>query len=146
VRCDLTWVISIGARTSSGYEASKKQTYTIDLDAAVMAVAGERRAFEVREAEEVHSLIDLISTYTIESTIWWDVGRGERLGRAGNQEGMRDRADPTAAHMAAPHHWWPAAQQRKRRNGNSIYHSMQLSLNKRFAQGFSLLASYTWLR
>jgi hypothetical protein len=29
-------------------------------------------------------------------------------------------------------------------NGNSIYHSMQLSLNKRFAQGFSLLASYTW--
>jgi hypothetical protein len=29
-------------------------------------------------------------------------------------------------------------------NGNSIYHSMQLSLNKRFSKGFSLLASYTW--
>ncbi len=28
--------------------------------------------------------------------------------------------------------------------GNSIYHSMQLSLNRRFTRGFSLLASYTW--
>lgn len=29
-------------------------------------------------------------------------------------------------------------------NGNSIYHSLQLSLNKRFSRSFSLLASYTW--
>ncbi len=28
--------------------------------------------------------------------------------------------------------------------GNSIYHSMQWSMNKRFSKGFSLLASYTW--
>ncbi len=28
--------------------------------------------------------------------------------------------------------------------GNSIYHSMQLSVNKRFSKGYSLLASYTW--
>jgi hypothetical protein len=28
--------------------------------------------------------------------------------------------------------------------GNSIYHSMQWSVNKRFAKGYSLLASYTW--
>jgi hypothetical protein len=29
-------------------------------------------------------------------------------------------------------------------NGNSNYHSMQLTMNKRFTRGFSLLASYTW--
>jgi hypothetical protein len=28
--------------------------------------------------------------------------------------------------------------------GNSLYHSMQLSLNKRFSSGLSLLANYTW--
>jgi len=29
-------------------------------------------------------------------------------------------------------------------NANSTYHSMQLSLNRRFTQGFTLLAAYTW--
>jgi len=29
-------------------------------------------------------------------------------------------------------------------NGNSNYNSLQLSLNKRYAKGFSILASYTW--
>lgn len=29
-------------------------------------------------------------------------------------------------------------------DANSTYHSMQLSVNKRFTKGFSLLASYTW--
>jgi hypothetical protein len=28
--------------------------------------------------------------------------------------------------------------------GNSVYHAMQLSLNKRFTRGFTLLANYTW--
>ncbi len=28
--------------------------------------------------------------------------------------------------------------------GNSVYHAMQLSLNKRFTRGFTILANYTW--
>jgi len=31
-------------------------------------------------------------------------------------------------------------------NGFSTYHSMQLSLNKRFAQGYTVLANYTWAK
>jgi hypothetical protein len=66
-----------------------------------MSVGGERRAFEAREAEQTHSLVDMISTYAIESTIWWDVGQGDRLGRAGSHGRVRGKADRSEREMEA---------------------------------------------
>jgi outer membrane receptor protein involved in Fe transport len=56
------------------------------------------------------------------------------------------RAGATAANTNARRIYAPdfGTISNQQSTGNSIYHSMQLSLNRRFSRGFSLLASYTW--
>jgi hypothetical protein len=48
--------------------------YVIHVDAAVMEFNGEARAFDPAEAKHVRVLMDMISTYSVESTVWWDRG------------------------------------------------------------------------
>jgi hypothetical protein len=37
-----------------------------------MEFGGEARSFDSTEAHHVRNLMDLISTYAVESTVWWD--------------------------------------------------------------------------
>ena len=77
--CELTWVVSTGIRVGRRYTSSEQKTYQISMDIAVMQVGAERRAFQMQEAENVHTLMDIISRYAADSTIWWDNGEGEKI-------------------------------------------------------------------
>ena len=117
---ELTWVVSSGDKSGGTYEAGGKETYNIHMDAAIMGFEGERRRFSSEEAEQVHRLMDLISKYAVESTIWWEHGEGEKLdehnnpvpGSKGKTGGDPDkpksppvgRGVPIAEAPAAPHH------------------------------------------
>jgi hypothetical protein len=72
---ELTWVVSSGDRKSGGgYVPATKENYTIHMDAALMKFRGEDRRFSEDEAARVHILMDMISSYAVESTIWWEHG------------------------------------------------------------------------
>jgi hypothetical protein len=77
VQHEFTWVISKGERQDAGYKALSQQNYRINMDKATMTFNGETRRFSKQEAQNVHALMDLISKYAVDSTIWWDQGNGE---------------------------------------------------------------------
>ena len=80
VKKELTWVVSNGSQPSGGkYQAGQKTTYYINMDEATMTFNGETRRFSRQEATSVNSLMSLISTYAVESTIWWEKGMGEKV-------------------------------------------------------------------
>ncbi len=92
----LTWVISAGTRDKTGkYKPGKSTTYLIDMSAATMTLNGEGRRFSRDEAKNVHALMDLISKYAVESTIWWDQGQGTPLGKEDKSDTeVNDRNTP----------------------------------------------------
>ncbi|MDX2149780.1 MAG: hypothetical protein SFV54_03530 [Bryobacteraceae bacterium] len=80
VKRELTWTVSNGSKNAAGkYEAGQKSTYRIDMDGATMSVGGETRRFSKQEASSVTGLMQLIATYAVESTIWWEKGYGEKV-------------------------------------------------------------------
>ena len=50
----------------------------MSIDSAVMKFNGEDRHFDPVEAKHVRALMDLLSVYAVESTVWWDQGKGEK--------------------------------------------------------------------
>jgi hypothetical protein len=76
---ELSWVISARDVTAPENQPPLRQKYTIHVDTAVMSVNGEGRHFDADEAKRVGTLMDLISTYTVESTAWWAKGLGEKI-------------------------------------------------------------------
>ncbi len=80
VKKELTWIVSNGKKAHDGkYLTGQKVTYRIDMDDATMSFNGETRRFSRQEASSVTSLMSLISTYAVESTIWWEKGMGEKV-------------------------------------------------------------------
>jgi len=77
VKHELTWVVS------NSEKEKKEQSYRIQMDSATMSVNGESRGFSKREAANVHVLMDILSRYAIESTVWWEDGQGEKLDEKG---------------------------------------------------------------
>ena len=76
----LTWTISEGTADAKGaFKGTSKVTYEIDMDAATMELNGEGRRFSKAEAVRVHALMDVVSKYAAESTVWWEAGEGEPL-------------------------------------------------------------------
>ncbi len=76
---ELTWVVSTADPASDVYKPGVKQTYVIHMDQATMNFNGSARRFDRHEAEQVYALLDVLSRYTVESTIWWEHGEGERV-------------------------------------------------------------------
>jgi hypothetical protein len=75
VRSEMTWLVSIWDQADSERPLALER-YAIHLDAAVMEFNGESRAFDPTEAKHVRVLMDMISTYSVQSTVWWDHGGG----------------------------------------------------------------------
>ncbi|MEB2361577.1 MAG: hypothetical protein OZ929_09570 [Bryobacterales bacterium] len=80
----LTWVIATGEkRGKQPFKSISHQTYTIQMDKAVMTFEGQQRKFSPQEAVTVHRILDLISKYAVDSTVWWDAGQGIPLDKDG---------------------------------------------------------------
>ena len=74
VRSEMTWLVSVWDAQSDSDQPAALERYVIHLDAAVMEFNGEARAFDPAEAKHVRVLMDMISTYSVQSTVWWDHG------------------------------------------------------------------------
>jgi hypothetical protein len=74
VRAELTWLVSVWDVQSGDRSLVAKERYTVHPDDAVMESDGEFRKFDAGEAKRLRVLMDVISTYAVESTVWWDYG------------------------------------------------------------------------
>jgi hypothetical protein len=74
VRAEMTWLVSIWDVKSDSDRPAALERYSIHPDAAVMEFNGEARTFDPAEAKHVRALMDMISTYSVQSTVWWDHG------------------------------------------------------------------------
>jgi hypothetical protein len=79
VTAELTWQLSVWDASVSREQPVAHEGYVIHLDQAVMEFQGEARGFDTEEAQRVRSLMDLISRYAVESTVWWGRGEGQKL-------------------------------------------------------------------
>jgi hypothetical protein len=103
VQHQLKWDISKGEKRENGYQPRSRDRYEINMDKATMTVNGESRRFSEDEAANVRTLMDFISKYAVESTVWWESGEGEPVDgpyapprpekrRPTRPEGGKDRA------------------------------------------------------
>jgi hypothetical protein len=100
VKHQLTWVISKSAEQA---EKKGQDQYEINMDNATMKFNGEIRRFSKEEASNVHMLMDLISKYAVDSTIWWDQGQGQKLDGDGQPvDGGRDDGKVKVLRVSAP--------------------------------------------
>jgi hypothetical protein len=75
---ELTWVISVADLGAGQDHPPVQEQYTIHVDTATMNFKEEARRFNPEEAQQVAKLMDLISTYTVQSTVWWSKGLGDK--------------------------------------------------------------------
>jgi hypothetical protein len=74
VRAEMTWLVSIWDVKSDSDRPAALERYSIHPDAAVMEFNGEARTFDPTEAKHVRALMEMISAYSVRSTVWWDHG------------------------------------------------------------------------
>ena len=77
VKHELKWDVSRGEKRSGGYEPHSSDRYEINMDKATMTFNGESRRFSEEEAGNVRVLLEFVSKYAVESTVWWENGEGE---------------------------------------------------------------------
>ena len=92
----LTWTVAKGSLDEDGkfQKSNPPVTYKIDMDAAVMTLNGEGRRFSRAEAIRMRPLMDILSRYAAESTVWWDQGEGEPLDGSGSRKLDKKRVEP----------------------------------------------------
>ncbi len=87
VKHELKWEVSTGEKKGNGYQPRSSDRYAIDMDKATMTVNGERRRFSEDEAANVRTLMDFVSKYAVESTVWWESGEGDPVDENGTPTG-----------------------------------------------------------
>ncbi len=103
VKHRLTWDISRGEHKTGEKEYHPVSTdhYEIYMDDATMTYNGETRRFNENEATKVRVVMDVISRYAADSTVWWEEGQGDPVDGKGNTPATpRTRRKPLT--VAAP--------------------------------------------
>ena len=72
----LVWVVETGKEVNGAFVPATSQKYEVSPDEAVMMFQDEARGFTADEAASLHHLLDVLSLYCAESTVWWDQGQG----------------------------------------------------------------------
>jgi hypothetical protein len=103
--CELTWVVSEGNTSAGAYLPLARETYLVHVDAAVMQFNGEGRRFSQEEAQHVHTFMDILSQYAIGSTIWWELGQGEKVEEQKNPSppSEKNKTPPDPANLRERH-------------------------------------------
>jgi hypothetical protein len=96
----LVWIVQKGIEVNGEFVPKTTDRYEVSPSEAFMAQKDEKRGIAGDEAKALHELLGVLSTYCVESTVWWDNGGG-------------DATDP-AAEPAAP----PAAAQPGKKTGD----------------------------
>jgi len=105
VTAELSWVVSTwDSLDMNGQQPASRSTYSMSIDSATMKFNGEDRRFDPVEAKHVRALMDLLSVYAVESTVWWDQGKGEKVTTPGpgNKEQKDGGEPPKALPRTAP--------------------------------------------
>ena len=98
VSAELTWMLSVWDPSVSTDRPAGQERYVIHLDKALMQFQEEIRSFDSDEAKHVRSIMDLISRYALESTVWWGRGGGTPEDHHWDSSPQdRDRAKPKEA-------------------------------------------------
>jgi hypothetical protein len=97
---ELTWVVSEGDKSTGVYLPLTRSTYLVHMDSGIMQFNGEDRRISEEEAENIYTLMNILSEYAIESTIRWELGpdkpSDEKKGPAAPQiEKDKNRLDAT---------------------------------------------------
>jgi hypothetical protein len=90
----LVWTVQNGTVTNGELKQTWVDRYEISPDMAEMAFDQERRGFSSREAAALQQLLNTLSVYCAESVVWWDQGKGEKVGPDGSPQ--RERIDRPA--------------------------------------------------
>jgi hypothetical protein len=100
---ELTWVVSTLDLKSEGNASAsgEKQSYAIHLDRATMTFNGETRGFSEDEAVQMHALMNILSRYAIESTIWWEQGQGNKVDENGRPSSPRNEKEDSKSRPLA---------------------------------------------
>jgi hypothetical protein len=77
VKHQMSWDVSRGEKKGDTYQPNASDRYEINMDNATMTVNGQSRRFSKEEASNVRVLMDFISKYALESTVWWENGEGD---------------------------------------------------------------------
>ena len=92
----LVWVVQEGNVDREGaFTGNQKTTYEIDMAEATMKLNGEGRRFSKSEAVRVQQLMDIVTQYAAESTVWWEAGEGEPVDENGKAKSPRMDRDNT---------------------------------------------------
>lgn len=96
----LIWVVETGSEIDGEFAPSSSDKYEISPDNAVMAFSDEKRGFAGEEARSLRQLLDVLSLYCAESTLWWDDGQGVPV------DGTESPGDSKKPAEAAPKPSW----------------------------------------
>ena len=72
----LGWVVETGSKVNGHFVPASSQRYEVSPDEASMALGEEKRGFTEEEAASLNNLLDVLSLYCAESTVWWEQGEG----------------------------------------------------------------------
>ena len=72
----LVWVVQTGSEVNGEFAPASSEKYEVAPDEASMAFANEKRGLSDEEVDSLHHLLDILSLYCAESTVWWDQGGG----------------------------------------------------------------------
>jgi len=75
----LVWVVQKGSMVDGEFQPTSQDRYEVSPDEAKMFFANEARGFTPEEGAALHQLLDTLSLYCAESTVWWEDGQGDRL-------------------------------------------------------------------
>ncbi len=89
----LVWVVQKGSEVNGKFVATSSDRYEIAPDKATMGFSDEKRGFTEDEAESLQHLLDVLSLYCAESTVWWDQGQGVPLDKNGVPTGPEKKPD-----------------------------------------------------